>query len=142
MKNSIILKAILLVSGVIATGIGATILFVPVTFYASYGIDLGGNVSLLNELKAPALAMLAGGILIMSGAFLARLTHISIVVAAFLYLSFGLSRLLSMAMDGMPAEGLVQAAALEIVVGLACVFALVKYREIGRTKLRRPDRNP
>ena len=54
---------------------------------------------------------------------------LSIVVSALIYLSYGLSRILSMAMDGMPAEGLVQVAVLEIVTGLVCVFALVKYRE-------------
>ncbi|MEX3006905.1 DUF4345 domain-containing protein [Hoeflea sp. TYP-13] len=129
MKNSIVLKTILLISGLVATGVGGAILFLPVAFYAASGIELGGNVSLLNELKAPAIAMLASGIFVMSGAFVARLTLIAVVMSAFLYLSFGLSRLLSMAMDGIPAESLVQAAALEIVIGLACVFALVRYRE-------------
>lgn len=46
---------------------------------------------------------------------------------ATLYLSYGFSRILSTAIDGVPAEGLVQSTALEIVIGLVCVFFLTKY---------------
>ncbi|MEN8178294.1 MAG: DUF4345 domain-containing protein [Pseudomonadota bacterium] len=128
MKSSKALKAILLVSGLIAAGIGGAILVVPEAFYASYGIDLGGNVSLLNEIRAPGGALLAAGILIISGSFVASLTFTALVVASLLYLSYGLSRILSFVIDGMPAEGLVQAAALELVVGMFCVFALLRNR--------------
>ena len=129
MKNSKVLKAILFVTGLIAASIGGTILVMPAAFYASYGIDLGGNVSLLNEVRASGGILLAAGILIMSGAFMATLTFTAVVVATLLYLSYGLSRILSFTIDGMPSEGLVQAAALEILIGVACVFVLVKYRE-------------
>jgi len=129
MKNSKVLKSILILSGLIAAGVGAAILFSPVAFYASYGIELGSDVSLLNETRAPAGALLAIGILIMSGAFVDRLVFTATVVSSLLFLSYGLSRVISIAIDGMPVEGLVQAAVLEIVMGLACVFAFVKYRE-------------
>ena len=112
------------------TGFGAAILFMPVAMAALNGIELGGQISLLNETRAPGGALLASGILVMSGAFLAKLTFTSAVVSALVYLSYGLSRILSIAIDGMPAEGLVQVAVLEIVTGLVCVFALVKYRDI------------
>ncbi len=101
----------------------------PVAMAAINGIELGGNVSLLNETRAPGGAILASGILVMLGAFVAKLTFTSALVSTLVYLSYGLSRILSMAIDGMPAEGLVQVAVLEIVTGLVCVFALVKYRE-------------
>jgi hypothetical protein len=129
MKNSNVVKTVLILSGLIASGIGGTIVFDPVAFYATYGIELAGNINLFNEIRAPGGALLAGGILIMLGAFVDKLTFTSVVVSTLLYLSYGLSRILSMAIDGMPAEGLVQAAALEIVIGLVCVFVFVKYRE-------------
>ena len=129
MKNSKVLKTILTISGLMASVVGAAILFTPVDFYATYGIEVGGNFSLLNEIRAPGGALLASGILIMSGAFVDKLAFTAVVVSTLLYLSYGLSRVMSITIDGMPAEGLVQAAALEIVTGLACVFALVKYRE-------------
>lgn len=130
MKNSKVLKTILFISGLILTGTGGAILFMPVAFYAINGIELAGNISLLNEIRAPGSALLVSGLLIMSGAFVAKLTFTSAVVSTLVYLSYGLSRILSMAIDGMPAEGLVQAAFLEIVIGLVCVFALAKYRDL------------
>jgi len=129
MKNSNVVKTVLILSGLIASGIGGAIVFDPVIFYATYGIELAGNNSLFNEIRAPGGALLASGILIMLGAFVDKLTFTSVVVSTLIYLSYGLSRILSIAIDGMPAEGLVQAAVLEIVIGLVCVFVLVKYRE-------------
>jgi len=129
MKNSNVIKTVLIFSGLISSGIGGAILFNPVSFYAAHDIELAGNISLFNEIRAPGGALLTSGILIMLGAFVDKLTFTSVVVASLLYLSYGLSRILSIAIDGMPAEGLVQAAVFEIVVGLVCVFVLVKYRE-------------
>lgn len=40
MKNSKVLKCILFFSGLVASGIGAAILFAPLDFYASYGTAL------------------------------------------------------------------------------------------------------
>lgn len=127
MKNSKVLKSILIISGLIASAIGAAILFSPVAFYTTNGIELGANASLLNEIRAPGGALLVSGLLIISGAFVNKLTFTSIVVSTLLYLSYGLSRVMSIAIDGMPTEELVQAAVLEIAIGVACVFTLVKY---------------
>lgn len=49
MKNSKVLRMVLFISGLIATGIGGEILFLPAAFHATNGIDLGGNSSLLSE---------------------------------------------------------------------------------------------
>lgn len=127
-NNSKALKIVLFVSGLIATGIGGAILFMPVAFYATNGIEVGDSSSLLNELRAPGGALLAFGLLITSGAFVAKLTLTSALLSTLLYVSYGLSRILSIAIDGMPAEGLVQAAVLELVIGLVCVFTLAKAR--------------
>ena len=129
MKNSKVLKVVLFVSGLIAASIGGAVLVMPAAFYASNGIDLGGNVSLLNEIRASGGALLAAGILIISGSFVASMTFTAVVLASLLYLSYGLSRILSFGIDGMPSEGLVQAAALEIVIGVVCVCVFAKYRE-------------
>jgi hypothetical protein len=129
MKNSKALKVILFVAGLIAISIGGMVLVQPAAFYATNGIGLAGNVSLLNEIRASGGALLAAGILILSGAFVASLTFTAVVVASLLYLSYGLSRILSFTIDGMPSESLVQAAALEVVIGVLCVYVFVRYRE-------------
>ena len=129
MKNSKVLKTILILSGLLGAGIGAAILLTPAAFHGSAGIDLGGDASLLSEVRASGGMLLACGLLIMLGAFISRLTFTATLLSALLYLSYGASRLFSIAVDGMPHETLVMAAALEIVVGLICVVALVKTRE-------------
>jgi hypothetical protein len=133
MKNSKVLRMVLFLSGLIATGIGGAILFLPAAFHATNGIDLGGNSSLLSEVRAPGGALMASGILIMSGTFVAKLTFTSAVVSTLLYFSYGLSRILSMAVDGLPAERLVQAAVLELVIGLVCVRAFIRSRRFVNT---------
>ncbi len=126
MKNSIILKSILIISGLIGVFVGVEILFMPVDFYASSGIDLGNNISLLNEIRASGGAILASGVLIILGALLVKLTFTSIVLSTLLYLSYGLSRILSITVDGAPADILVYVAVLEIVIGLISAFALFR----------------
>lgn len=125
------LKSILFVSGLIGIGVGAAILLAPGPMFAIHGVELGSNSSLLSEIRAPGGALLVCGIFILSGVFVSKLTFTATVLSILLYLSYGTSRMLSMLLDGMPAEGLVQAAILEIVIGLFCVFALVKYRVHG-----------
>ena len=134
MQNSTVLKTILIIAGLIGAGVGGAILFIPEAFHATTGIHLGGDVSLLNEMRASGGALLACGVLVMAGAWVRSLTLTSIVVSALLYLSYGSSRVLSMVVDGMPDAGLVQVAGLEIVIGIVCVFAFARYREVaGRT---------
>ena len=130
MKNLRILKTVLFVSGLIAMGVGGAILFAPETFHANNGIELGDSISLLNEVRASGGALLTIGALIMLGAFVAKLTFSAVVVSSLLYLSYGSSRILSMAVDGMPAQGLVQVAVLELVIGLFCVFVYANSRHI------------
>lgn len=129
MKNSSVLKTVLVISGLILTGIGGAILFVPVAFFATNGIDLGENISLFNEIRSPGGVLLASGMVIMLGAFIAKLTFTSTMLSIVIYLSYGISRILSIAIDGMPAEGLLIATVIEIIIGLVGVFALLKYRE-------------
>lgn len=133
MKNSKVLKVILFISGLIAIGTGATILTMPVAFYTASGINLNGDVSLLNEVRASGGALLACGLLITLGAFVVKLTFTSAVISSLLYLSYGLSRMMSMIIDGLPADTLIQAVILELVIGLVCVLALMKFRikEVG-----------
>jgi hypothetical protein len=126
--NSYLTKGLLWISGLIATGIAATILFVPDAFYAGYGIDIGSDVSLANELKAPAGLLFMAGLMMLAGVFRAELTVASLGTAMLVYLSYGLSRLLSMVSDGIPHCGLLGAAILEIAIGVACLLVFLRHR--------------
>ena len=129
MNNSKVLKIILIISGLVIIIIGAAILFVPATFFATNGITLGNDSSLLNEIRAPGGALLASGIFIVAGAFVPRLALTAVLLSTLLYLSYGFSRILSMVVDGIPSEGIVIAAVVELGIGLACLFALLKYHD-------------
>ncbi len=128
MKNSFLLKTVLFIAGLIIAGIGGAELFTPVGFHATSGIALGDDINLMNEMRAPGGALLALGLLIIAGAFIPVLTFTAIIVATMLYLSYGFSRVLSIAVDGMPDTTLLQATGLEIAIGLICALSLVRYR--------------
>ena len=46
-------RTLLALSGLIAIGIGASILIAPAWFHASNGIELGTDANLLSEVRAP-----------------------------------------------------------------------------------------
>ena len=125
-------RGLLLVSGLLATGIAATILAAPDPFYAGYGIDVSSDVSLANELKAPAGTLLIAGLLMLVGVVKPRYAVTSLAIGSVIYLSYGLSRVLSMAVDGFPHSALVSAAMLELVLGAICLLGLVRLRMNAR----------
>lgn len=121
-------RGLLLVGGLLAAGIAATILFAPEPFYAGYGIDLGSNASLANELKAPAGTLLLAGAAMLAGVARPAYAATSLAIGSIIYLSYGLSRLLSFAVDGRPHDALVSAAILELVLGAICLLGLLRLR--------------
>ena len=124
-------RAYLVLAGLIGAALGTMILFAPVPFYASYGMDLAGQVNLLNELRAHGLGLLGAGLFIASGAFVPRLVPAATIVAVALYLSYGLSRLLAVLLDGMPSSSLLLAAGVEIALGLVGLVLLLRSRRVA-----------
>jgi hypothetical protein len=108
--------------------LASAILFLPGPFYAGYGIDPGGQVSLLNELKAPALVIMSLGVLQSIALFVPARLRLGLGAGLLLYLGFGLSRVVAMAIDGLPSAGLVLVALVELALGLAFGAALLWQR--------------
>lgn len=129
MYGSKTLKASLSVSGIIGAAVGSTLLIAPAMMHGANGVDLGSNPSLLSEVRAPGGALLALGVLVLAGAFVVRLAYPATMIAAIVYLAYGLSRLLSIALDGMPASGLILAAGLEITLGALNAVLLLRLRQ-------------
>ena len=128
MKNSKVVKIVLILAGLVGMIVGGANLFVPVEFNASSGIELGINISLLNEMRASGGGLLLSSIVIFLGAFISRLTFTSTLLATILYLSYGFSRIMSMMVDGMPSNDLVVVAIFEIIIGLVSMSIFYKYR--------------
>lgn len=124
-------RLLLGVSGLTAIGIGAAILVAPVFFHAGNGIDLGANASLLSEIRAPGGALLVLGTMMLVGVAVSAFTHASTAIAAAVYLAYGASRLLAMALDGLPAPGLIVATGAELAIGLACATVLYRRHRRG-----------
>jgi|GEM_PF-505586 len=129
MKNTKALKTILFLSGLLVIAIGAVVLFAPQLFYASNGIELGNNSSLMSEIRAPGAGLLICGVLILLGIFVKSLTFPAILLSTMLFLSYGSARVFSMVLDGMPTQNLVWATVIEFAFGLLGLFAIVKYSE-------------
>lgn len=129
MRRSRVLQILLLASGLLALGIGGALLLDPVGFEAGAGIELGRNASLLSEMRAQGGALLAGGVLIMTGAFVPAMTRASAVVAATVLLAYGLARVLGIMLDGTPSDTLLAATAVELGLGGATLGALFRSRQ-------------
>ena len=122
-------KLVLLTSGIVATGIAETILYAHDALYAAYGIELAWTTSLTKELKAPAGVLIVARLYMLAGLLRTEWSTASLFVASAVFLSYGVSRLLSIAVDGVPHESLVGAAFFEVAVGAICLLALIPGRD-------------
>lgn len=124
--------AVLVVAGSVALLIGGALLLAPEWFHSSSDIDLGGDVNLLNEVRAPGAALAAMGALMLAGAADVRLRYSALLAAAVLYLSYGWGRLTAWALDGTPHTTLLGAMAVELVIGASAASVLVSARRRER----------
>lgn len=120
-------QTLLIVCGLVAVGVGLGLFFNPIGFERSYGIIVEDSASALSEIRAPGAALIAAGLLMISGAFVRRLTFTALVAATLGFVSYGAARVFSLIVDGRPDDGLILAAAAEITLGVASLIALVKY---------------
>jgi len=128
MKNSKVLKWILILIGVQLTLMGLWRLIDPVAFFEFSGLILSEDAGLLNEARGLGGAIIGFGLLIFLGAFKKKLTFTSTLVAIVLFFGFGIARLISFAIDGNPGEALYKGIIGEFVMGSIALFALIKYR--------------
>ena len=118
----------LVIAGLLLLAIGGAILLTPHAFHGSNGIVLDANPNLLSEIRAPGGLLAASGIIILLGAFRRQLRLLSVQLTALVYGSFGLARLVSMALDGMPSSSIVGATVLELIVAFVGFVILFRWR--------------
>ena len=119
-------KITLGIGGLTALGIGGMITFAPHAFYASYGITLADDPSLLSELRAPGAGLTALGILMLAGIWRSALAQLAVAVTLVVFLAFPAGRFVGLAVDGMPSSGIIGALILEIAIAALCLFAFRK----------------
>ena len=123
MSSTRLEKTALAVSGGTAITVGALILATPHAFFASYGITLEANASLLSELRAPAAGLAVCGVVMLIGIWRARVTPLSKSLALIVFLAFPAGRVLGLVVDVRPSEPIIAALIFEIVVAALCCIA-------------------
>ena len=129
MKNSKVLKVILILLGLPLIIFGSWRLLDPISFFNFSGLLLSTDAGLLSEARGAGGAILGFGILIFLGAFKKKLAFTSTITAMILFLGFGIARIISLVVDGNPGSMIYQGIFSEFVFGLLALFALIKYRE-------------
>lgn len=124
-------RLLLAISGLIGLTIGAAVLFQPHDFMAASGITLGTDPSLLSEVRAPGGLLIAGSLLMLAGAVRPTMMVVGLAMATLLYGTYGLSRLVSIILDGVPSGSLLTATAIELVIGAFGLAVLLRH---ARTK--------
>ncbi|WP_319531998.1 DUF4345 domain-containing protein [uncultured Cohaesibacter sp.] len=128
MTLTIFQKFALGLAGLTAIVIGVPITSMPHMFYASYGVTLGPEASLLSELRAAGAGLAASGIIMLLGSARQRFTKFAILAASTVFLAFPAGRIVSLIVDGMPSEGILGALAFELVIAVLCLIAFLPRR--------------
>ncbi len=119
-------RLILSVSGVLLLVIGSAVLFSPESFAAANGVALTDNPSHLSEYRAPGGMLIASALFILFAAVRVQYIRIGFALAALVYGSYGISRLVAIAVDGMPSAALTQAMVIELLFGSVCLAVWLK----------------
>lgn len=126
MNSNKVTRVFLVLAGLIGLSVGVGLAFTPVVMQAQYGIVIApNNISQLSETRAPGMGLLAISTIILIGAFRAGWRYLALQLSGIVFLSYGIGRLLSLAVDGMPDEGLLMAMAIELLVGIFAFIILV-----------------
>lgn len=123
MKHPFI-RMLLLLAGVLLLAIGAAILFQPHAFFAANEVTLGNQPNLLSEVRAPGGLLIGSAIVILLGAFRQNITLHALMLAAMVYGLYGISRVASIVLDGLPAASLIGAMVVEVIIGALCLFSI------------------
>ena len=125
-------RAFLGVAGAIAMLIGGAVLLVPHAFFATNHITLGTDPNLMSEIRAPGGLLLATGLIMIAGAAMQSLLRAGLLTAAVVFSMYGVSRLVSAVLDGMPSGSLVSALGIELAVGMIAIILIMRFGLLER----------
>ena len=124
----------LFIAGLLLLVIGGTLLLAPHAFHASNGIMLGHDPNLLSEIRAPGGLLVGSAVFILIGALRPDRQWLALMLTVLVYGSFGLARLLGLALDGTPATGIVAATVIELVVAALGLLMLRRQSDAASTE--------
>jgi hypothetical protein len=99
--------------------IGGALILAPQEFLATSQVIVDSDPGLMSELAAPAGLLLITSALMLAGAIQIRIADLGLSIGAIVYSSYGVGRLASMMLHGMPSGSLVAATIVELGVAAA-----------------------
>lgn len=100
--------------------IGGALMLAPKAFLEMSHVFVERDPGLMSELTAPSGVLIVTGMLMILGAVKQRFARLSLLCGAIVYGSYGVGRLVSMALHGVPSESLISATIIEI--GVATIL--------------------
>lgn len=135
----IVTRTVLAGSGALLGYIGGALMFMPKTFLEMSHVIVDRDPGLMSELTAPSGMLLIFGAVMIGGAVKPRFANLALVMGAMVYGSYGICRLISMALHGIPPGSLIAATAIELVV--AALLIGLRFAPHAE-KLRGPETVP
>ncbi len=129
MTANLMTRIVLALAGLVALLIGATLLLDPQSLYAGSGLVLDGGASQLSEIRAPAGLLVLSGLAVLAGSIWLKWATAALQLTVLVFLGYGVGRVASLALDGVPSDSLVMAMLIELGIGvLALVLLMVRNR--------------
>ncbi|WP_269582522.1 DUF4345 domain-containing protein [Roseibium sp. Sym1] len=113
-------KTALTLSAITFFAIGSLIVFAPAFLFAMNGMVLDPAPAMMSEVRAPGILVLLGGLVATAGLVNKTLERPALLASAALLLAYGIGRLISLPLDGLPPASLQAAAAVELGLGAWC----------------------
>ncbi len=133
--GSRVVKVVLIVLALTLVIFGGWRLVDPLGFYTFSGLEPSGDAGLLSEVRGAGGIILGCGLVVGLGVFRPAWSRTSAALAAVVFLSLALARLLGVALDGSPGADVLQGMAIELVLG---GLALVTVFTSGDARFGRP----
>lgn len=117
-------------AGGIALLIGGALMASPKAFLEMSHVFVDPDPNLMSEMTAPGGVLILTGLLLLVGAIRRRFANLALIIGAVIYGSYGIGRLVSMALHGLPADSLMVATVIELAIAAL----------LGALWATRPDR--
>ncbi|MCK7614781.1 DUF4345 domain-containing protein [Roseibium sediminicola] len=102
--------------------IGSLLVFAPGVLFGLNGIVLDPSAAMMSEIRSPGVLILHVGVVATAGLMNQGFDRPALLVSAGLLLAYGVGRLISLPLDGMPPMSLQVAAAVELSLGAWCAM--------------------
>lgn len=116
--RQVITRTALTGAGAIGGLIGGALMFMPKAFLEMSHVFVERDPSLMSEITAPSGVLLICAAFLIFGAIKLRFARQALLIGAVVYGSYGIARLMSMVLHGLPSESLVAAMVVEIAIAV------------------------